>query len=61
MLRNYGFEVYDLWKGCKRRRNSEKAKETNAPIIGLSALMTTTMLEMREVVSLVRQEGLTLK
>jgi len=61
MLRNYGFEVYDLGKDVSAEEIVKKAKETNAPIIGLSALMTTTMLEMREVVSLVRQEGLNAK
>ncbi|GAE90387.1 homocysteine S-methyltransferase family protein [Acetivibrio straminisolvens] len=61
MLRNYGFEVYDLGKDVSAEEIVKKAKETNAPIIGLSALMTTTMLEMRDVVNLVRKEGLDAK
>ncbi len=61
MLRNYGFEVYDLGKDVSAEEIVKKVKETKAPIIGLSALMTTTMLEMREVVNLVRKEGLDTK
>ncbi len=61
MLKNYGFEVYDLGKDVSAEEIVKKVKETKAPIIGLSALMTTTMLEMKEVVNLVRKEGLSAK
>ena len=56
MLRNYGFQVHDLGKDVSARRIVDEAKRTNASIIGLSALMTTTMVEMREVIELARAE-----
>ena len=38
-----------------------KAKEVDADIIGLSALMTTTMMEMKKVVELAKKENLRAK
>lgn len=61
MLRNYGFEVYDLGKDVPAEEIVASAKEKNAKIIGLSALMTTTMMEMKEVIDLAKKEGLTAK
>ena len=58
MLKNYGFRVYDLGKDVSKEEIIEKAKEVDADIIALSALMTTTMQEMREVVRCAREEGL---
>ncbi|MGE5583410.1 MAG: homocysteine S-methyltransferase family protein [Bacillota bacterium] len=58
MLRNYGFEVYDLGKDVAADEIVTKAKTFGAHIIGLSALMTTTMVEMKTVISLARKEGL---
>lgn len=58
MLRNYGFTVYDLGKDVSARRIVDEAKRTNASIVGLSALMTTTMVEMKGVIELARKEGL---
>jgi len=58
MLRNYGFEVYDLGKDVTASEIVAKAKSLGAHIIGLSALMTTTMVEMEKVISLARKEGL---
>ena len=58
MLRNYGFEVVDLGKDVSAPRIINAAKEHQAQIIGLSALMTTTMVKMEEVVKLARKEGL---
>jgi 5-methyltetrahydrofolate--homocysteine methyltransferase len=57
MLKNYGFEVYDLGKDVSKEDIVAKAKETDADIIALSALMTTTMQEMREVIRHAREEG----
>ncbi len=59
MLRNYGFEVVDLGKDVSAPRIVSAAKEHKAQIIGLSALMTTTMIKMEEVVKLAKAEGLT--
>ena len=61
MLRNHGFEVIDLGKDVSNETIIEKAKETGAPIIGLSALMTTTMVRMKEVISLVKKKALDAK
>lgn len=61
MLKNYGFTVYDLGKDIPARDIVDAAKKYNADVIGLSALMTTTMQKMREVVDLVREEGLKAK
>ena len=58
MLRNYGFEVIDLGKDVSARHIVAGAKAHNAAIIGLSALMTTTMVRMPEVIQLAKAEGL---
>ncbi len=56
MLKNYGFQVIDLGKDVPREKIIETAKEHNAAIIGLSALMTTTMQEMGRVVAYAREQ-----
>lgn len=61
MLKNYGFEVIDLGKDVKSELIIETAKEKDADVIALSALMTTTMQEMKEVVRLRDSEGLRAK
>lgn len=61
MLKNYGFKVIDLGKDVPADIILEKAKEENAEIIALSALMTTTMQKMKEVVSAVKESGLNTK
>ncbi len=61
MLRNYGFEVYDIGKDVSADKIIQKAKEVGAEIIGLSALMTTTMVEMGKVIALAKEEGLRCK
>ena len=50
MLKNYGFNVIDLGKNVPKEAIVEAAKEHNAKLVGLSALMTTTMQKMKEVV-----------
>lgn len=61
MLGNFGFTVYDLGKDVRAEEIIKAAKEKNASIIGLSALMTTTMIEMKKVIKLVKEEGLKCK
>lgn len=61
MLKNYGFQVHDLGKDVAAERIVAEAKATGAEIVGLSALMTTTMIEMREVIEKARREGLACK
>ncbi len=58
MLKNYGFNVIDLGKDVPKEEIVKAAKENNASIIALSALMTTTMKEMRNVVDLAHEENL---
>lgn len=61
MLKNYGYEVVDLGKDVPAETIIAAAKEHNADIIGLSALMTTTMMRMKDVVSLVKKDKLPYK
>ncbi|MDD3311684.1 homocysteine S-methyltransferase family protein [Pseudodesulfovibrio sp.] len=58
MLKNYGFEVVDLGKDVPAAAIVDAAAEHGASIIGLSALMTTTMVRMEDTVKLVRERGL---
>lgn len=50
MLKNYGYRVIDLGKNVPKEEIIETAMEEHAKIIALSALMTTTMMEMKEVI-----------
>lgn len=61
MLKNYGYNVVDMGKDVPTEAIIARAKETNAEIIALSALMTTTMTEMKSVIEAARAEGLTAK
>lgn len=58
MLRNHGFSVIDLGKDVSARKIVNEAKKRKPGIIGLSALMTTTMSNMKEVIDLFKKEGL---
>ena len=54
MLRNYGFNVIDLGKDVPKEDIVQAAIDNDASVIALSALMTTTMKEMKNVVDLAR-------
>ena len=56
MLKNYGFRVIDLGKDVPKETIIKAAKEHNAQVIALSALMTTTMQQMRHVIEYARQQ-----
>ena len=56
MLKNYGFRVIDLGKDVPKERIIEAAKEHDAKVIALSALMTTTMQEMRKVIEYAKEQ-----
>lgn len=56
LLRNYGFTVYDLGRDVPPERVLEEARRTGAEIVGLSALMTTTVPAMKETVELIKRE-----
>ena len=58
MLRGAGFEVVDLGIDVPPETLVRAAVDHGAPVIGLSALLTTTMPVMREVVERIRDEGL---
>lgn len=61
MLKNYGFQVIDLGKDVPKEEIIRVAVEKKAAIIALSALMTTTMQRMREVVAYAKEQGVTAK
>ncbi|MGA2193248.1 MAG: cobalamin-dependent protein, partial [Nitrospirota bacterium] len=50
LLENHGFNVIDLGKNVPKETILDEAVKQNADIIGLSALMTTTMTQMAEVI-----------
>lgn len=55
LLENYGFNVVDLGKDVLPEKVCEAAVSLNAPIVGLSALMTTTVPKMEETVKLIKK------
>lgn len=57
MLKNYGYNVIDMGKDVPCEDIVDTAMRENAAIIGLSALMTTTMMRMQDVVELCKQKG----
>ena len=57
MLKNYGYNVIDLGKDVPASVIVETAMKENAKVIGLSALMTTTMMRMKDVVELAKEKG----
>jgi 5-methyltetrahydrofolate--homocysteine methyltransferase len=61
MLKNYGYRVLDLGKDVPASAIVETAMTEQAKVIGLSALMTTTMMRMKDVVELVKEKGCTAK
>jgi 5-methyltetrahydrofolate--homocysteine methyltransferase len=58
MLRGAGFDVVDLGHDVTPQKMVDAAREHGATVIGMSALLTTTMPVMREVVDLLRAQGL---
>jgi 5-methyltetrahydrofolate--homocysteine methyltransferase len=61
MLKNYGYRVIDLGKDVPAETIVDAAMSEHAAIIGLSALMTTTMMRMQDVIALCREKGCTSK
>lgn len=58
MLKGAGFEVFDLGVDVEPASFVEKAEEIGADVIGLSALLTTTMPNMKEVIDVLKERGL---
>lgn len=58
MLKGAGFEVIDLGNDVPPEKFVQTARDENAPIIGMSALLTTTMPVMKRTVDLLKEQGL---
>lgn len=58
LLKGAGFEIYDMGVDVSAEAFLEKAEEVNADIIGLSALLSTTMSQMKEVINLLKEKNL---
>ena len=61
MLKNYGYHVIDLGKDVPADVIVDTAMNEGAKVIGLSALMTTTMMRMKDVAELAKEKGCTAK
>ena len=61
LLENYGFEVIDLGRDVPPETIVETARRTNAALVGLSALMTTTVGAMTETIRQLKAAGLACK
>lgn len=61
MLKNYGYRVIDLGKDVPKEIIVETAVKEKADVIGLSALMTTTMMRMKDVVEYAKEQNVTAK
>ena len=61
MLEGAGFEVVDLGIDVPPEKFIQAAKENGAQIIGMSALLTTTMMQMKSTVEKIKAEGLKVK
>ena len=59
LLENHGYEVFDIGKNVSAATIIAKAKEFAVDAVGLSALMTTTMSEMDNVLKKLRAAGIT--
>lgn len=57
LMENYGYKVYDLGRDVPPEAVVAKVIETGAPIVGLSALMTTTVGAMEETIKLLRERA----
>lgn len=57
LLENYSYEVVDLGKDVPPERIAEETVKRRAPLVGLSALMTTTVPSMEETIRLLRKEA----
>ncbi|HBL35761.1 MAG TPA: homocysteine methyltransferase, partial [Firmicutes bacterium] len=54
LLENYGFCVYDLGKDVPAEKIVERVQQEAVPLVGLSALMTTTVKNMEETIKVLR-------
>jgi 5-methyltetrahydrofolate--homocysteine methyltransferase len=61
MLKGAGFDVVDLGVDVSAAKFVEKAKETKAKLVGMSALITTTMPSMEKTIKALKDAGLAVK
>ncbi len=58
MLQSAGFEVHDIGRDVPLQDFIDKIKETDANMVGMSALMTTTLPGQKEVIEMLKEQGL---
>ena len=61
LLQNYGYSVIDLGKDVPKEKIVEEVKRNNIKLVGLSALMTTTVKSMEETIKALRENNLNCK
>jgi 5-methyltetrahydrofolate--homocysteine methyltransferase len=61
LLENYGFDVIDMGKDVEEEAIIEKLKAEDIKLVGLSALMTTTVKSMQKAIKTIKDEGLACK
>ncbi|MCH4237302.1 MAG: homocysteine S-methyltransferase family protein [Clostridium tyrobutyricum] len=61
LLENYGFNVIDLGKDVDIQKVVDAAKENNIRLVGLSALMTTTVMNMKKTIDALKKNNLSCK
>lgn len=61
LLENYGYTVIDLGKDVSPETVAQAVREHHAPLVGLSALMTTTLKSMEDTIALLHEENLPCK
>ncbi|MGN0665687.1 MAG: homocysteine S-methyltransferase family protein [Huintestinicola sp.] len=61
LLENYGFDVIDLGRDVEYQAVVDAVKESGAKLVGLSALMTTTLKSMEETIALIHENKLDCK
>ena len=61
LLENYGYEVIDLGKDVEYQAVVDAIRDNDVKLCGLSALMTTTLVSMKETIALIRENNLDCK
>lgn len=61
ILENYGYDVIDLGRDVSKEEVLKVVKEQNVKLVGLSALMTTTLVSMEETIKLLKDEDIDCK
>lgn len=61
ILENYGFDIIDLGKDVEAEKIVEEVKKNNIKLVGLSALMTTTVNSMKETIKILKERNMDCK